>query len=78
MAEQIRILLWILLAALAVAVLAAYWVLNRRGRLDCGCVNDGGPVYGCMVCGFERCVEHRYEVHDCNARIAAGSENTDG
>lgn len=39
-------------------------------RLDCGCT-DEGVRYGCLVCGFTRCVEHRHDGHDCNAKLGA-------
>lgn len=59
--------LWILVV-IAAPVLGVMWILQRRNRLDCGCVNTGA-VYGCMVCDHTRCVEHRYDVHDCNERL---------
>lgn len=63
--------LWLLVLAAAIG-LAGWWVIKHGipgGRLDCGCPS-GGAVYGCMVCGFTRCVEHRYDAHDCNEKLA--------
>jgi hypothetical protein len=66
--------LWVLVI-LAGLGLSVWWIVKDGipgalpRPLDCGCTT-GGAVYGCLVCGFTRCVEHRYQAHDCNEKLA--------
>lgn len=70
--------LWVLAIVAAIA-LFVWWVVKDgipgaiEREFDCGCIT-GGAVYGCTVCGYTRCVEHRYQAHDCNERLTGGTE----
>lgn len=63
--EMVRTFMWLIVGAAMVGLLIFYWVTNRQGRLDCGCLRWRTAVYGCMTCGHTRCAEHRYVIHTC-------------
>lgn len=59
----VTVFLWLVVAVVAIA--GGMWIATR-GRLGCGCPDDGRAVTACTVCGYRRCEERRYELHDCH------------
>jgi hypothetical protein len=70
--------LGLLMAGLFLVFGGAQWLLGRRPRLrvtralDCGCPDDGRPVYGCLTCGHTQCAEHRFDY--CNDKFSTHGE----
>lgn len=67
MAEVSTFLPLLVVVALLALTVKVLWEIRNDQRLDCGCLSSA--VYGCMTCGYTRCVEHRYVPHECNNKL---------